>query len=381
MGNPVLKSAGWLGVGLLAIALAGLPFVFQSRMSRMAAPAKFSETERGRAVLRGLHFIIGMARDAKVFEDYGADLLWCLYSIARTSADPEVSRIASAAARERALEFRRLYPKVRDDWGADDIAWMAHGSYSADMIGVRDDSVKEQIRRAAAKYTAEDFLWYDPAREPPPSDVPAACRCGRLNWRGVKVCTRCGAKLEMQSRYDVWLDSLVTTWMGERYGVRFGARYNDVVAWAPRLRPYPPHKDNPEFYPAVYAVTHVIYTLNDYSMYRLAPRCLADEFEFLKATARAAIVDHDPETLGEFLDSLRAFSLPESDPMIQEGFRYLLHTQNADGSWGDLAESPYGRYHSTWTAVDGLRDYRWSQTLCPTVGQASGPAAGLQPAR
>jgi hypothetical protein len=67
--------------------------------------------------------------------------------------------------------------------------------------------------------------------------------------------------------------------------------------------------------------------------------------------------------------------------MIQEGFRYLLRTQNADGSWGDLTESPYGRYHSTWTAVDGLRDYRWSQTLCPTVGQASAPAAGLQPAR
>lgn len=235
----MLKPAGLIAAGLPVAVLAGLPFVFRAHSIHPKPPIKFSQTERGRAVLRGLNFIIGTSRDPKVFEDYGADLLWCLYSFARTSADPEVSRMAWQAARERALEFRRLYPAVRDDWGPDDVAWLAHGSYSADMIGVRDDSVKQQIRRAAARYTPEDFLCYDPAREPPPSDVPAECpRCGRLNRRGVRVCRRCGARLTMQSRYDVWLDSLIATWLGEQYGVLLGGRYSDVIRWAPRMRPY-----------------------------------------------------------------------------------------------------------------------------------------------
>jgi hypothetical protein len=39
---------------------------------------------------------------------------------------------------------------------------------------------------------------------------------------------------------------------------------------------------------------------------------------------------------------------------------YLLATQNPDGSWGDVeAEDIYDRYHPTWTAIDGLREYAW----------------------
>jgi hypothetical protein len=41
---------------------------------------------------------------------------------------------------------------------------------------------------------------------------------------------------------------------------------------------------------------------------------------------------------------------------------YLLATQNADGSWGDAeAKDIYRRYHPTWTAIDGLRDYKWKR--------------------
>jgi squalene cyclase len=52
--------------------------------------------------------------------------------------------------------------------------------------------------------------------------------------------------------------------------------------------------------------------------------------------------------------------LTDNDRLIRNGIEYLLATQNADGSWGDVAaESTYTRYHSTWTAIDGLRDYAW----------------------
>jgi hypothetical protein len=68
----------------------------------------------------------------------------------------------------------------------------------------------------------------------------------------------------------------------------------------------------------------------------------------------------DPETMGEFLDTLKSFGLPEDHPLIVKGLSYLLSHQNPDGSWGDVeAEDIYERYHPTWTAIDGLREYAW----------------------
>ena len=64
--------------------------------------------------------------------------------------------------------------------------------------------------------------------------------------------------------------------------------------------------------------------------------------------------------VGEFLDSLKAFGLTNSHPLLRTGMEYLLSQQNPDGSWGDMnAEDIYQRYHPTWTAIDGLREYRW----------------------
>ncbi len=64
--------------------------------------------------------------------------------------------------------------------------------------------------------------------------------------------------------------------------------------------------------------------------------------------------------MGEFLDSLRAFGLEDTHPLIRTGVEFLLSSQNADGSWGDPgAKDVYHRYHPTWTAIDGLRQYRW----------------------
>ena len=71
---------------------------------------------------------------------------------------------------------------------------------------------------------------------------------------------------------------------------------------------------------------------------------------------------HDPETMGEFMDTLKSFGLKDSDPVIRSGMDFLLSTQNADGSWGDpKTDDIYLRYHPTWTAIDGLRDYKWKR--------------------
>lgn len=172
----------------------------------------------------------------------------------------------------------------------------------------------------------------------------------------------------MMTRHGVWQDAVIRTYMGERYGVRLGASYADVIKWLPSMRPYPKFvdADDPEFYDAVYGVTHVVYSLNSYSHYRLSPRWLPAEYSFLKQNLRRAIVMNDPETMGEFLDTLKSFGLDEDHPLIRKGVDFLLATQNPDGSWGDVdADDIYKRYHPTWTAVDGLREYAWrGQRLC-----------------
>ena len=41
------------------------------------------------------------------------------------------------------------------------------------------------------------------------------------------------------------------------------------------MRPYParlPHNDD-DYYAGVYTVTHLVYTYNDYSQFRLSPDC------------------------------------------------------------------------------------------------------------
>ena len=154
----------------------------------------------------------------------------------------------------------------------------------------------------------------------------------------------------------------LTTYSGDRYGVKLGASYTDILKLIPSFRPYrgPNGKDDYGFYRIFYTITHIVYTLNDYGLYRLSPDWLPQEFEFLKTNLKQCIIDNDAESMGEFLDTLKSFGLTEQDSLIQQGEEFLLARQNEDGSWGHPTDKDiYNRYHSTWTAVGGLLDFDW----------------------
>ncbi len=317
---------------------------------------------RDRAIRRGLEFIYRTACDEQNFEDYGYDYLGCFHCLVSTSKDESLVKMARQMGQERARYWRRQNAKVPEDADAHMVFYLILGAYSANRLGIRDKSLTLDIRRAAAQFRAEDFYGFDPLKEPPPEDIPEDCECGASNRRGRKTCRRCKKPLKMVSRYDHYTDALVRSYFAERLGVNLGARYRDVIRWLPAMRPYRGRQngENPSYWNAVYSVTHVIYTLNDYSTYRLSPRWLPDEYEFLKANLDDAIATDDPETMGELMDTLKAFGLSERNPYVRKGMDYLLATQNEDGSWGDMdAEDIYERYHPTWTAVDGLREYAW----------------------
>src|SRR5262249_2312700 len=162
------------------------------------------------------------------------------------------------------------------------------------------------------KFTPRDFLHFDPATEPIPTDVPEACSwCADNNASGTSVrCRKCmsepGPKMD---RYDVLTDAVIATYTGERYGVLLGGRLADVLQWVPLMRPYPKFEQatREQYESVAYAVTHIVYGLNDYTFSRLKPAWLPEEYEFLLEHLKQNIAANDAETMGEFLDTLKSF--------------------------------------------------------------------------
>lgn len=324
--------------------------------------SRWTEGARSRAVRRGLQFIYRTALNEKNFAQYGSDYLWCFYTLSEAFSDPASRALSRRMGLERARRWRLTHRALPKNADAGTIADYVFGSDAADSLGIRDERLKEELRRAAALYDARAYLLFDPKTEPPPSDVPDDCDyCGASNPRGATLCGNCKRQLRMRTRYDVWYDALITTYSGEHYGVPLGASYEEVLRWLPTLRPYSAgDKRSDEFYDEVYAITHIVYTLNDYSLYSLDPRLLPQEFEFLRANMPEAIKQRDADMLGEFMDTLRAFGLTTNDPLMRRGMEYLLAHQNRDGSWGNMREKDiYLRYHPTWNAVAALSEYAW----------------------
>jgi hypothetical protein len=342
----------------------GLTLRQRARGRPLWTGAPFTEADRKLAIMRGLKFIYRTALIRKNFEDYGQDYLWCFYTLSVAVRDERVRLLARRMGTERARAWRRAHRSVSADADAATVSNLAYGNDAADSLGFEDPEFKRQLVRTAARFKARDYLLFDPLKEPPPGDVPDECRrCGASNARGATACFICQTPLVMRTRYDIWYDALITTYVGTRSGVPLGAKYADVLKWLPTLRPYRarPKDEGEEFHDTVYAITHIVYTLNNYSRYRLSPLLLPEEFEFLKTNLRAAIEDDDADMLGEFMDSLRAFGLTTSDPLIRSGMEYYLTHQNPDGSWGDADEPDiYMRYHPTWNAIAGLSEYAWA---------------------
>jgi len=302
------------------------------------AGARFSAADYQRAQRRGLFFLYAAARRPDTFREWGHDLLSAFVNIASTNANREVSDLAWRMGHERAGEWRRLNREIPANADADDLANLVYGSDAAEALGVHDRHLHDALMRTASRFSTADYLGFDPLREPPPAN----------------------------GRYETFQDALIGAYTFDHYGIPIGAHYADVLHWLPAMHPYPA-RGSGLYYRSVYTITHVVYTYNGYNQYRVAPECFPEEFAYLNANFEHAIVDNDAETLGEYLDTLQAFGLTWADPRMRRAVEFLLTAQNPDGSWGNPKESDaYTRYHSTWTALDGVQRYRNRAVLpCP----------------
>jgi hypothetical protein len=323
---------------------------------------------RETAIERGLDFIYRFGNKRKCFADYGSFLICCFALVAATSREPRLRRLGRARAKELLQRWSRLHPYLPADASPDVLLDFVLVRYAECRIHVRRSVSAKAITAVVRRFSASDLLGFDPGTESPPDDLPYRCDCTFQNPRGRRACKQCKRRLRIRSRYRVWMEALANTYVAERSGVFFGAHYADVLKWLPAMRPYPIFTKNEEavqlWADVIYAVTHVVYTLNDYGAYEVSPRSLRPEFAFLKANIELACARHEPELLGELLDSLKAFGLRDSHPLVVRGTSFLLASQNEDGSWGDPDEANIRtRCHTTWTAIDGLRSYARRERL------------------
>jgi hypothetical protein len=302
--------------------------------------SRYNDAVRERAIERGIDALGEIARDPRYSAEYGTDLLWCLYSFSEVARDAGVREKTGEMAHELAAQWMKSHASLPENAGPDDLVDYATGIYAAAHLGFQTGAIRKQMKKRAAEIPVTKYYGFDPRYEPPP---------------------------EGANRYDVWCDALITAQAGEIAGVKLGAAFAEVIRWLPRMRPYPDPKKDPRFYPVLYSITHAIYTINNYSVYAVERECLRPEFDYLRANVQEAIERNDPETMGEFLDTLRAFGMTDRDPEIRRGVAFLLATQNEDGTWGNPKDPDvYNRYHSTWTALDGLIEYRFKPArACP----------------
>ena len=311
------------------------------------------------AVRRGFDFLCLAISEKTAFQESGFDYLFSLVTTLK-SRDVVIRKRSREVGQNLSRRWIAENPTVPSDADADTITQLVFGSLSSDEFGVVH-SLKPAIQAAASNFSAEHYFWFDPTTESPPTDVPEDCECGVANYRGETKCGSCGESLDTRSRYEVWLVALIRSYLGERYGVKLGAKYSDVLKWLPHMRPYPTVDDASaaDFGWSIYAITHIVYTLNDYNSYQLNRRWLPDEYQALSSSLDAFISMDDPETVGEILDCLKSFKVNNSNPLIQRGARYLLDCQNPDGSWGEIDGDAdiYVRHHTTITALYGLDNY------------------------
>lgn len=308
-----------------------------------------------------MRFLERVSEPSRLRERFGSGLLYCCSFMAVTAAD---ARLRARARRLALLGFRSWRgsnPLEGPEIDAHLVTGFIQAYDAASRLGLRYPRALAILRQAARAHAPEDLLWFDPRREAPPSNIPECCECGMLNARGARKCAACSARLSMMTPMRAWYLCFTSAYCAGRLGVPLGPRYADAMAWLPYMRRYrSPRSGVTAFYDSVYAITHVVYTLNDYGKFLLKPEWLPWEYDFLARHLNDAVSLNDPDMVGEFLDTLRAFGLPAGEPGLRYATEYLLHAQNPDGSWGAREGTiDYRRFHATWAAIDGLRDFRW----------------------
>lgn len=159
------------------------------------------------------------------------------------------------------------------------------------------------------------------------------------------------------------LDALVDLYFLNELGLTLSVPYKKVVERALSWKLQEQHTlSQTEFDVQSYLVTHTIYVLSDFDLYELDPELLSNQEDYIKRYLDYYMTMKDVETVGEFGDCLKILGRGYEDEAVRRSVKALLGWQNQDGSWGRMdSPDPYVRYHSTWTAFNGLLEFKFKE--------------------
>jgi hypothetical protein len=340
---------------------------------------------RRRAARRSVRFIEDRFTSPQMLATLGIGLVHCAANLSRTAADPWVAQRARRLGQHAFTVWRNTRAadpaSSPEAWGE----WVRM-YVGANALGIRSARSLRYLAAVAAAGGADACNVYPINNSGVFSNVPETCECGAENAPGVRICRSadCRRRLRHMSRLRTWCLTLTDSYCRARLGLDRDGRFARAFAAAALIRPYPlrtRHRVN-DFYDAAYAVSHLVYSLNDFGRFTLRREWLPWEHAFLNGRMGTAIDLEDVDLVGEFMDALRAFHDETDRPLVNAGFRFLLDTQHDDGSWTPRSvNEDYARFHVVWAALDGIREFRWPKwgisfpTLFPYLRQAAGLVA------
>lgn len=308
-------------------------------MYSLASMPGHAERDRRTAQLRGLSFLSDYALEDACWSECAAEVVYMFFHLATRPRPCDFTRRARPLSRHAARRWLADHPRLPRRASAEDVVFRyAYGAYTTIRVGLDTRALCGDLAAEARTIRWRDFFGFDPKREPPPTT-------------------------------DEWQYAMVGAHIAQGAGMRPGSSVREIAAWRPVMQPYPRPRRRltSAGWSAFYAVTHLIYVLNDYSLYLLPRERFLAEVEFLRAACEVAIVDDDVEGIGEAVDALLTLGDTERDPLIARARRKILALQNRDGSWGSRSDEPYTRLHKTWVALDGLTRYGRRETRRPRL--------------
>ena len=332
----------------------------------------FLEVKR-QAIVRGLDYLQrsgeAMYRNRQLAAKHSADLLLPFYvpppTAAATPEERHAWRVATKLAGIYGAQVVKAAAQMPPRVPPAELLDLMQGLYSLECLGMAEPTVHAAVLERTAVWGAADFFKYDAATMEPAADLREVCMCGARPPAGATECAQCRRQTIPMSKFDVWLEALVWSFHGCRMGIGLGACFFDVLRQVCRafgtLYPKRAKLSEKDLHYLTYALTHVIYALNNFDERSLPPSLFPQSVpQFMREQLQKAIKADDPDLTGELLDCLKCLGEGGS-PAARRAERFLLSSQSAvDGGWVCKGEQDlFSRYHASLVAVAALMDHSY----------------------
>eukprot|EP01083_Nonionella_stella_P197431 725850_1 len=339
------------------------------------------------AMLRSMDFILKVCEEkskgkGKTLAKAGGDVVFLMKNVCRKAK--KGSEIRKKAHEVTLKIVKLLTPVVELEEYAEESELLVflellHGR---EMIQPKYNPKKhlKQIETALATQTSDAILLLDPwAKHPRLTEKNYCSQCGifmnaESDGKCARTaCYRCARPLCQTVDFDCMCAAMIWMSVFEDVGVRFRtadgeSSLRDVMEFLPDLRPYRSVQRIGlcMFRFQCYFVTHLVFIAantqcisggkqNCWSDVRLDPFLFVEEFLFLATNLHDVLNLKDPELVGEFVQCLRVFGLPESSALVRIGVDFLLSVEGArkKGAWVATSNF-YTRYHAAYCGIIGL---------------------------